>query len=109
MQDELEASRERLRGMLNRSSLAVAFDEDHFRAAISRALRIAGSEPLRARVSEQRDLTHPEKARTCRFTTSLRRVWPISPKSGIVNREFTRILTNNTSNILDGRRKSRVC
>ena len=45
MQDELEAARERqgalreqidrLRGMLNRSRQAVAFREDHFRAAIS--------------------------------------------------------------------------
>ena len=56
MQDELEAARERqdalreqidrLRGMLNRSRQAVAFQEDHFRAAISCGLRIAGSEPL---------------------------------------------------------------
>ncbi|MCZ2156648.1 MAG: DISARM system SNF2-like helicase DrmD [Bryobacterales bacterium] len=59
MQDELEAARERqdglreqidrLRGMLNRSRQAVAFQEDHFRAAISCGLRIAGSEPLGAR------------------------------------------------------------
>ena len=52
MQDELEAARERqgalreqidrLRGMLNRSRQAVAFQEDHFRAAISCGLRIAG-------------------------------------------------------------------
>ena len=58
MVEELEASRERqdalrdqidrLRGMLNRSRQAVAFDEDHFRAAISCGLRIAGSEPLAA-------------------------------------------------------------
>ena len=58
MQDELEAARERqdalreqidrLRGMLNRSRQAVAFQEDHFRAAISCGLRIAGSEPLSA-------------------------------------------------------------
>jgi superfamily II DNA or RNA helicase/DNA-binding transcriptional regulator YiaG len=56
MEHELEASRERqdalreqidrLRGMLNRSRQAVAFQEDHFRAAISCGLRIAGSEPL---------------------------------------------------------------
>ena len=67
MQDELDASRERqdalreqierLRGMLNRSRLAVAFDEDHFRAAISCGLRIAGSEPLRALAAGERDLT----------------------------------------------------
>jgi superfamily II DNA or RNA helicase len=61
MQDELEAARERqgalreqidrLRGMLNRSRQAVAFQEDHFRAAISCGLRIAGSEPLGAQAA----------------------------------------------------------
>jgi SNF2 family DNA or RNA helicase len=68
IESELEASRERqdalreqidrLRGMLNRSRQAVAFDEDHFRAAISCGLRIAGSEPLRAQQSGEHDLTH---------------------------------------------------
>src|SRR5580698_7306622 len=58
MEQELGAARERqaalseqidrLRGMLNRSRQAVAFDEDHFRSAISCGLRIAGSEPLGA-------------------------------------------------------------
>ena len=61
MEEELEAARERqsdldeqinrLRGMLNRSRQAVAFQEDHFRAAISCGLRIAGSEPLSGRVA----------------------------------------------------------
>jgi SNF2 family DNA or RNA helicase len=56
MQEELEVARERqdalreqidrLRGMLNRSRQAVGFDEDHFRAAISCGLRIAGSQAL---------------------------------------------------------------
>jgi SNF2 family DNA or RNA helicase len=56
MQEELEAARERqdalreqidrLRGMLKRSRQAVAFQEDHFRAAISCGLRVAGSEAL---------------------------------------------------------------
>ncbi len=56
MQEELEVARERqdglreqidrLRGMLNRSRQAVGFDEDHFRAAISCGLRIAGSRAL---------------------------------------------------------------
>jgi hypothetical protein len=61
MQDELEIARDRqdalreqidrLRGMLNRSRHAVAFQEDHFRAAISCGLRIAGSEPLGAQAT----------------------------------------------------------
>lgn len=64
MQEELEAARERqdalrdqidrLRSMLNRSRQAVAFQEDHFRAAISCGLRIAGSEPLHAGVADAR-------------------------------------------------------
>ena len=63
MEEELEASRERqsalreqidrLRGMLQRSRQAVAFDEDHFRAAISCGLLIAGAEPLHAESSEE--------------------------------------------------------
>ena len=67
MEEELEAARERqsalreqidrLRGMLQRSRQAVAFDEDHFRAAISCGLRIAGAEPLHAESSQQPGLT----------------------------------------------------
>lgn len=58
MEEELDAARERqaalreqvdrLRGMLKRSRQAVAFQEDHFRAAISCGLRVAGAEALRA-------------------------------------------------------------
>ena len=56
MKDELESARERqdalreqidrLRGMLSRSRQAVAFQENHFRAAISCGLRLAGAEAL---------------------------------------------------------------
>lgn len=62
MQEELEAARERkdalheqidrLRGMLKRSRQAVAFEEDHFRAAISCALRVAGADVLSAQSAE---------------------------------------------------------
>jgi Helicase conserved C-terminal domain len=50
-QDALREQIDRLRGLLNRSRQAVGFDEDHFRAAISCGLRIAGSEPLGAQAS----------------------------------------------------------
>jgi SNF2 family DNA or RNA helicase len=62
MQEELEAARERqddlrdqidrLRGMLNRSRQSVAFQEDHFRAAISCGLRLAGAEVLDPHAAE---------------------------------------------------------
>jgi hypothetical protein len=85
MQDELEAARERqdalreqidrLRGMLNRSRQAVAFEEDHFRAAISCGLRIAGSEPLRARGTGEHD---PRSTLSPR-STSAKEPTPLGP------------------------------
>ncbi len=58
VEDELEATRERqldlrkqidrLRGMLADSQKAIGLSQDHFRSAISCALRVLGSEPLKS-------------------------------------------------------------
>ena len=92
MQDELEAARERqdalreqidrLRGMLNRSRQAVAFQEDHFRAAISCGLRIAGSEPLSAH-ADVTTVTHlaPRNTLSPRSTSATEPIPPGPPRS----------------------------